>query len=502
MNPGPGDLQRAAEASLWPLVESVVQSYRLAGLAVAVVRDGEVALCRGFGVRNLVTGEPVTPETMFHLASVSKSFVATAVLEMATPRRGRTPVLRLDAPVVEWVPEFILADGRAEEVTVRHLLTHTSGLPDVVDYEWHRPQLGDDALRDFVLSLSSSRLTTSPGAEFSYCNAGFEVLGHLLSVVTGQTFEAAVKQLVLERLGMHQSTFLRGDVPPELAASPHVGAPLTVPDGSYPYTRRHAPSSTLHSNLVELCRWMLANLEATGSAGPGGGPNHLDADMLDQMWTRAAPVGHPPWMEAAGLGWFLGSYRGHRTVSHHGADPGFGSKLVLVPEQRTGVVVLANSNTAPTSAVVTAALDLALGVRDDHGQGVPDPGDAPRLEALLPPVVGPLAKTLAEFGPDAAIGAYRQLTSAQPTEFDLDDEGFEDAVWGAIELHRSDLVWPILRLWTDLRPESSRAWTMSGWAHQVDGLPESGTTQLRRAVELDPDNDEAALLLRTPPSMD
>ncbi|MBA3574520.1 MAG: serine hydrolase, partial [Pseudonocardiales bacterium] len=67
MNPGPGDLQRAAEASLWPLVESVVQSHRLAGLAVAVVRDGEVALCRGFGARNLVTGEPVTPETMFHL---------------------------------------------------------------------------------------------------------------------------------------------------------------------------------------------------------------------------------------------------------------------------------------------------------------------------------------------------------------------------------------------------------------------------------------------------
>ncbi len=96
--------------------------------------------------------------------------------------------------------------------------------------------------------------------------------------------------------------------------------------------------------------------------------------MLDQMWTRVAPVGRSPWMEAVGLGWFLGTYRGHRTVSHSGADPGFLSKLVLLPEQRTGVVVLANSNTAPISAVLTAALDLALGVRDDHGQGVPDPG--------------------------------------------------------------------------------------------------------------------------------
>ena len=256
---------------MWPLVESIVQSHRLAGLALAVVRDGEVVLSRGFGVRSVVSGEPVTPETMFHLASVSKSFVATAVLELATPRPERAPVLRLDAPVVEWVPEFTLADGRAEEVTVRHLLNHTSGLPDVVDYEWHRPQLGDDALRNFVLSRSSSSLTTPPGAEFAYCNAGFELLGHLVSVVTGQTFEAAVKQLVLDPVGMQQSTFVRGDVPPELAASPHVGAPLTVPDGSYPYTRRHAPSSTLHANLVELCRWMSANLEATGSARPGRG---------------------------------------------------------------------------------------------------------------------------------------------------------------------------------------------------------------------------------------
>lgn len=477
---------------MWPVVESVVQSHRLAGLAVAVVRDGEVALSRGFGVRSVVTGEPVTPETMFHLASVSKSFVATAVVDLATPRRGRTPVLRLDAPVVEWVPEFTLADGRAGEITVRHLLTHTSGVPDVVDYEWHRPRLGDDALRDLVLSRSGSRLTSSPGAEFSYCNAGFELLGHLASVVTGQTFEAAVKQLVLDPLGMHQSTFLHGDVPPELAASPHVGAPLTVPDGSYPYTRRHAPSSTLHSNLVELCRWMLANLEARPSAGPGGHPDRLDAELLDQMWTPAAPAGDPPWMEAVGLGWFLGTYRGRRTVSHDGADPGFGSKLVLCPEQRTGVVVLANSNTAPISAVVRAALDLALGVPDD---APPDRDDAPRLEALLPPVVGPLAAALAELGPDAASRAYRRLASAEPAAADLDDDGFEDAVWGAIELHRTDLVWPLLRLWTDLRPESSRAWTMSGWAHQVDGRPEPATTGLRRAAELDPDNDDAALLL-------
>ena len=124
-----------------------------------------------------------------------------------------------------------------------------------------------------------------------------------------------------------------------------------MPDGAYPYTRRHAPSSTLHSNLVEMCRWMAAHFEPTeGAAGDSDGQQaRLDAGLRDLMWQPVVSVGDPPWEEAAALGWVVGSYRGHRTLSHSGADPGFGSRLVLVPERRTGVVVLANSNTVPTS---------------------------------------------------------------------------------------------------------------------------------------------------------
>ena len=263
---------------MWPLVETFLCSHDVAGLAVAVVREGEV-VSRGFGVRDVGTGAAVTPETMFHLASMSKPFVATAIVSLATAREAGEPVLDLDAPIVAWVPEFTLADGRAREVTARGLLSHSSGLPDVSDYGWHDPQLGDDALSEFARSLSGWRLQAEPGSAFSYSNAGFELLGLLLSRATGTTFENAVRQQVLTPLGMRNSTFLRGEVPAHLATSPHVGMPLTVPQGAYPYTRRHAPSSTLHSNLVEMCRWMEAHLEpgrgerwrfrqAVGTAGP------------------------------------------------------------------------------------------------------------------------------------------------------------------------------------------------------------------------------------------
>lgn len=500
MDVGTGSLRESVEGRLWPLVETFRGTHEVAGIAVAVVREEEV-VSRGFGVRAVGGDAPVTPETMFHLASVSKPFVATAILSLATARGNGDPVLDLDAPIIEWVPEFTLADGRAGDVTARLLLSHSSGLPDVADYGWHDPQLGDEALSEFARSLSAWRLQSEPGSTFSYSNAGFELLGLLLSRVTGATFEDAVRQQVLTPLGMRHSTFLRSDVPREMAASPHVGSPLTVPDDAYPYTRRHAPSSTLHSNLVEMCRWMAAHLERgeTSARGCDEQTVRLDAGLLDLMWRPVLPVGNPPWEEAMALGWGLGRYRGHRTLSHSGADPGFGSRFVLVPDRCVGVVVMANSNTVPTGTISAAALDIALAdvpapSSVEPTPEVPGEGVA-SLRVSSPPIVGPVAGALATSGPDAAVATFRRLAALEPAEFDLDDEGFVDAVWGAIELHRTGLVWPLLRVWSELRPESSAAWTMTGWAHQVDGQLDLARTGLRRALDLDPENDEAALLM-------
>ena len=402
MDAGPVRIRASVEECLWPLVETLLDSHDVAGLAVAVLGEGEV-VSRGFGVRDVGTGASVTPETMFHLASVSKPFVATAIVSLATAREAGEPVLDLDAPIVAWVPEFTLADGRAGEVTARGLLSHSSGLPDVSEYGWHDPQLGDDALSEFARSLSGWRLQAEPGSAFSYSNAGFELLGLLLSRATGTTFENAMRHRVLNPLGMRNSTFLRGEVPAHLAASPHVGMPLTVPEGAYPYTRRHAPSSTLHSNLVEMCRWMVAHFEPAGDAAEGCDEQwaRLDPALLARMRRPVVPVGDPPWEDAWSLGWGVGSHGGLRTLSHSGADPGFGSRLVLVPDRRTGVVVLANSNTVPTGAVTAAALDLALAdvtlaassdvTPEGSGEGVGEGVAA--LRAVLPPVGGPGAQT-------------------------------------------------------------------------------------------------------------
>ena len=122
---GTGRLRGSVEQGLWPLVETFLDAHDAAGLAVAVVREEEV-VSRGFGVRDVGSGASVTPETIFHLASVSKPFVATAIVSLATARDAGEPVLDLDAPIVAWVPEFTLADGRAGAVSYTHLTLPTT----------------------------------------------------------------------------------------------------------------------------------------------------------------------------------------------------------------------------------------------------------------------------------------------------------------------------------------------------------------------------------------
>jgi CubicO group peptidase (beta-lactamase class C family) len=225
---------------------------------------------------------------------------------------------------------------------------------------------------------------------------------------------------------MERSTFLRADVPPELAASPHVALPLVVPGDSYPYTRRHAPSSSLHSNVVEMCRWIQGLLDPA------------DPELVRRMWEPVVDIDDPPWEESQSLGWGIGTWRGHRLATHSGMDPGFRSLFAVVPGTRTGVVVLANSNTVPAYRILAAAFEVAA-------DGAPGEAVAELLTTLRTHA-GPVAAVLADAGPEAA-AEYHRLATADPPEVDVEWEGIDDAAWGAIELHRTELVWPLLRLW-------------------------------------------------------
>ncbi|MBN1660975.1 MAG: beta-lactamase family protein [Anaerolineae bacterium] len=338
-------------------IEDVFRQSDSPGLAVGVVVDQQLVYAKGWGVVNLETGGEVTPRTLFHMASITKPFVATSIVQLLEQNK-----LSLDDRIVEHLPYFQMEDRRYDMLTIRQFLTHSSGMPDVMDYQWDEPEYDEGALERYVRSLTDRRLVSMPGEKFTYSNMAFEVLGDLIAKVSGQSFADYVKEQVLLPLGMDDSSLLIREVDPALLANGHVeeeGGKVRVSE-HYAYNRAHGPSSCLYSNVVDMSRWAMANM----NRGELEGRRILDASSYDLLWTPAVEAGagdgRPRYI---GLSWFLSDYGGYQTVSHGGRDVGYQTNLVMVPDAGVAVIVLSNYS-GPDEVVTTVtrlALELALG---------------------------------------------------------------------------------------------------------------------------------------------
>ncbi len=294
------------ETDLEKVIKETMQRWDVPGMAVGIVEHGEIRYIKGFGVQSLDTGAPVTSDSVFGIQSISKCFTATAVMQCA--ERG---LLDLDAALVEYLPYFRLDDDRCQQMTIRQALSHTSGMPDMDEFEYvdliSHPEEDEGAPERFVRSLKNRKLVASPGERFSYSNIAYNVLGDLLAKVSGSTFESVMKERILLPAGMTNSTFLPGEVPPGLLAVPHLRSPGMKPYPGYPYHRADAPASFLHATVVDMCRWALTSLKR----GEGSGGSILSPAGYRLMWTPVAKRGEPPSMyEQMGLGWNLGHFNG------------------------------------------------------------------------------------------------------------------------------------------------------------------------------------------------
>jgi CubicO group peptidase (beta-lactamase class C family) len=336
---------------LTPALEQIVRDQQITGLAAGVVEDGRLVYARGFGVMTLSgPDKPVTPETLFHMASITKLFVATSVMQLW--EQGKVD---LDSPVAQYVSYFQLKDARYKSITVRHMLTHTSGMPDVEDYLWNKPEYDDGALERYVRSLKDQKLRWDPGTKFAYSNMAYEVLGDLVAKVSGMSFEDYVDAHILKPLGMSSSTLLIKKADPAKLAAGHAKGktgPAHVVK-FYPYNRAHTPSSDLHSNVTEMARWAMANL----NRGELDGQRILKSSTYDVMWKPAAEL-KPA--SSVGISWFLTEVNGERAVLHNGGDDGFRTRLVLFPPRKAAVIFMTNCDFGNLGTIDTALTKIAL----------------------------------------------------------------------------------------------------------------------------------------------
>ncbi|MBM4186606.1 MAG: beta-lactamase family protein [Gemmatimonadetes bacterium] len=351
--------------SLGAIVRRFASSEELPGVAAGVWHRG-VVYRGGFGTRGGGVGDPaVGPTTVFHMASVTKPFVATALMQLVEAGK-----VSLDGTVTGYLPYFAVKGPGAAGITIRQLLSHTAGLGDVTDYAWQHPEYDDGALERYIRGLKDSSLIAPPGETWAYSNIGFEILADVIAKVAGVPFETYLQQHLLTPLGMGKSTLLMTDIDSTLMAYGHTGdSAATRPVGYYPYNRRHAASSTLHSNVDDMLRWAAANL----GRGSLDGSRILSDSSYRELWrphrditaglaerARQAGVAMPFDSIAIGLSWFLPVRQGQRLVFHSGGDTGFASYLVLAPAEQAAVVVMINRDRVDPRPLAFELLDAAL----------------------------------------------------------------------------------------------------------------------------------------------
>src|SRR2546422_3802540 len=304
--------------------------YHVPGVAIGILHDGDEDIA-AYGVTNLDHPLPVDGDTLFQIASITKTITATVVMRLV--ERG---ALDLDAPIRRYLPEFRLRDeGAAEGATLRHLVTHTGGWLGDCFADFGK---GDDALARYVAAMAELEQLTPIGAVWHYSNSSFAVLGRLIEVTTGKSYEAAVRELLFIPLGMSKSCLGADEAITHRVAIGHVivdEQPRVARPWAFP--RATTPVGGVVSSIRDLLAY--ARFHLGDGRTPDGG-RLLSVGSLELMRTRLAPADND---RAVGVGWFLREGGGVTGQYHGGSAIGQQGGLMLAPERDFALAVQTNS---------------------------------------------------------------------------------------------------------------------------------------------------------------
>jgi CubicO group peptidase (beta-lactamase class C family) len=376
------------------LVDEVYGKSALAGLAVGIVRDGELVYSRGLGEANIARHIPVTADTTFRIGSISKTMTAIGIMQLW--EQGK---FDLDEPVNRYLRTYkvLHMDPNAPPVTFRHLLTHTAGIGEVRDWGDLMQPIGGLAVREGekILPLGEyykGRLTPEvyPGTKWMYANHGFATLGQLVEDISGEPFADYMRRHIFEPLGMEHSDFLRTE---------RVRDTLAV---GYAQTRRGfkplpyqdiavGAAGSVFSSVNDMAKYVAALLKNDGTLLK---PETLTL-MLTQQYTP------DPRLPGMGFGFLLDDIGTHRVPWHDGGWPGFISSVYFAPEAGVGVMTFTNSSSRGTHEL---AIRLMAKLLD-----APDPNEP--LKDVLP-TPGLWRDLVGYYGPEPGLNTSFRAVSA------------------------------------------------------------------------------------------
>ena len=351
------------------LAGELVVKKKLPGLALAIVQNGKLVSMRAYGVTGAPGGQPVTSDTVFRLASLSKAFAATLTAQLVAD-----DAMNWDSPIINQLPAFKLRDyASAKTVTVRDILSHRVGL---THNTYDRDLEASQPYPLLAERLSSAPMACSPGECYAYQNVAFSLVGDLVFAATGDFYSHQVEKRIFHPLGMYNSTYGRESLQASPSwARPHVagrgGWVARTPNDNY---YRVPPAAGVNSSIHDMSQWLIAQM--------GHRPDVLSQTVLDQI--HAPQVATPGETRGSGwrrerlnnawyaLGWRVFDYSGHTLVFHGGAVQGYRGLIAFLPNEDVGIVVLWNSESSAPSGLMPTLMDRVLGLPERNWLGIED----------------------------------------------------------------------------------------------------------------------------------
>lgn len=339
-----------AQTGIDEAVREQMAKQHIAGMSVAVLRNGKVVLTKGYGLANIEQSIPATPKTKYQIASTTKPFTATAIMMLVESGK-----ISLDEKAAKYLPKLPAQYG---EVTIRQLLTQTSG----VNRDLRTGNTDDFTVEEFWKRLATAPVSFKPGERWEYSNTGYILLGMVIESVTKKTYGEFLTERIFKPLGMKDSAYLE---PPDKNKNRATGYDWV--ENTFrpsPYFSGGFSAGGLVSTVSDMAKWDAAlnteKLLKRSSLEQMFMPAKLSDGKTVNFDFRGAPTSY-------GFGWFLTSYRGHKIATHGGVVSGFSSQIMRFPDDKITIIV--NSNGKSGADRIGYAEFLAKSVADNY---VPD----------------------------------------------------------------------------------------------------------------------------------
>jgi CubicO group peptidase (beta-lactamase class C family) len=446
-------------------VMTTAHKYRLFNGSALVAEDGKVIYKKGLGLANMEWNIPNTPETRFRLGSITKQFTATLIMQLV--EQGK---IKLDGKISDYLPEYRKDIG--EKVTIHQLLNHTSGIPSYTGLPGFFNDISRDpyTVTDFVKKYTSNDLEFEPGSKYSYNNSGYFLLGAIIEKVTGKTFEQALKDNILDPLGMKNTgydryaTILNNRAAGyQKTADGYMNAPYL--DMSLPYA-----AGAMYSTVEDLYLWDQA----------------LYTDRV--ISAHAKELMFKPNLSDYAYGWVVKTtslVTGKESVpkiAHGGGINGFSTVIVRYPAQKHLIVLLENTSQGRSLETLETELTNIL---------FNQPHNLPKM-----PIAEELRKTIDAKGIEAGLAEYRDLKARQATIYDFSEPELNRLGYQLLQSRKVKEAIEIFKLNVAEYPKGFNTYDSLGEAYMINGDTKLAIENYKKSIELNPKNINGVEMLK------